>query len=105
MKKFGNYRESYLLERNALLSLYKNYEDETLRVALPAAISLAVRRGTARADVDTTTLPDGAEVSVPKINLTGVYAVDYLNEQLDSLAVTRAQLQRARAVSDKNLIY
>lgn len=103
MKKFGNYRESYLLERNALLSLYKNYEDETLRVALPAAISLAVRRGTARADVDTTTLPDGAEVSVPKMGLTGVYAVDYLNEQLDSLAVTRAQLQRARAVSDKDL--
>ena len=103
MKKFGDYRESYLLERNALLSLYKNYEDETLRVALPAAISLAVRRGTARAGVDTTALPDDPETSIPKMGMTGVYAVDYLNEQLDSLAATRAQLQRARTVSDKAL--
>ena len=30
MKKFGNFRESYLLERNALLSMYKNYDDESL---------------------------------------------------------------------------
>lgn len=100
MKKFGNYRESYLLERNALLSMFKNYEDATLRAALPAAISLAVRRGTARADVPTGALPETDSVDVPKMGLTGIYAVDYLNEQLDSLAVTRAALQERRAVSD-----
>lgn len=103
MKKFGNFRESYLLERNALLSMYKNYEQGTLDRALPAAISLAVRRGTARADIDTTTLPDSTTTSVPKMGLTGVYAVDYLNEQLDTLAVTRADLQEHRAVTDAQL--
>ena len=38
MKKFGNFREQYLLERNALLSMYKNYDDESLARALPAAL-------------------------------------------------------------------
>lgn len=103
MKKFGNYRESYLLERNALLSMFKNYEDTTLHAALPAAISLAVRRGTARADVPTGSLPEIDSVEVPKMGLTGIYAVDYLNEQLDSLAVTRAELQTRRSVSDAAL--
>ena len=35
MKKFGEWREHYLLERNALMTMYKNYEDETARHALP----------------------------------------------------------------------
>ncbi|MCL3776995.1 MULTISPECIES: glycosyltransferase [unclassified Actinomyces] len=103
MKKFGNYRESYLLERNALLSLYKNYEDSTLAAALPAAIALAVRRGTARADVVTTTVPEDTAVGVPKMGLTGVYAVDYLREQIDSLHATRQWLQTERALTDKEL--
>ena len=56
MKKFGNYRESYLLERNALLSMYKNFDDESLAKALPAAMALAVRRSLARTDTDATVL-------------------------------------------------
>lgn len=107
MKKFGNYRESYLLERNALLSMFKNYDDETLARALPAAISLAIRRGTARADVDTSADElDGSassSITLPKMGLTGVHAVDYLVEQLPSLAQTRSRLQTARKRSDKEL--
>ena len=105
MKKFGNFRESYLLERNALLSMYKNYESSTLGTALPAAISLAVRRGTARADVDVHALEslDGPALTVPKMGMTGVYAVDYLVEQMDSLMATRADLQARRAVTDQEL--
>src|SRR5665648_733433 len=41
MKKFGLFREAYLLERNALLTLYKNYDDETLARVLPAALALS----------------------------------------------------------------
>ncbi len=106
MKKFGNYRESYLLERNALLSMYKNYDDETLARALPAAISLAIRRGTARAEVDTSALGDGdtaPSTELPKMGLTGVHAVDYLVEQLPSLADTRSRLQAARRRTDHEL--
>lgn len=110
MKKFGNYRESYLLERNALLSMYKNMSRETLERALPAAISLAIRRGTARADVDTssaTPAPGGRPgedvVEIPKMGLTGIHAVDYLVEQLPTLARTRADLQARRQRSDQEL--
>jgi GT2 family glycosyltransferase/glycosyltransferase involved in cell wall biosynthesis len=107
MKKFGNYRESYLLERNALLSMYKNLSQETLDRALPAAISLAIRRGTARADVDTSNLAgtpgDPATTVIPKMGLTGIHAVDYLVEQLPTLTRTRESLQARRARTDHEL--
>jgi GT2 family glycosyltransferase/glycosyltransferase involved in cell wall biosynthesis len=111
MKKFGPFRESYLLERNALLSMYKNYDDETLARALPAAMALAVRRSLARADVDATTLdlqrsPGGDDVGsldIPKMALTGPYAIDYFLEQLPSLAESRRELQATRRRSDREL--
>ncbi|GEK21664.1 glycosyltransferase [Cellulomonas xylanilytica] len=112
MKKFGNFRESYLLERNALLSMYKNFDDETLARALPAAMALAVRRSFARADVDTTTLDlqrspgndDVGTLELPKMSLTGPYAIDYFVEQLESLHVTRQALQSRRRRTDRELL-
>ncbi|WP_421734388.1 glycosyltransferase [Cellulomonas sp.] len=111
MKKFGNFRESYLLERNALLAMYKNYDDESLARALPAAMALAVRRSVARTGVDATTLdlqrsPGGDDVGtveIPKMALTGPYAIDYFVEQLPSLLVTRRELQGKRRRSDREL--
>lgn len=111
MKKFGNFRESYLLERNALLSMYKNYDDESLARALPAAMALAVRRSIARTGTDATALdlqrsPGGEDVGtleVPKMALTGPYAIDYFVEQLPGLAETRAELQALRRRTDREL--
>lgn len=56
MQKFGNYREAYLLERNALMAMYKNYDDESLAKALPAAMALAIRRSIARTGTDASAL-------------------------------------------------
>jgi GT2 family glycosyltransferase/glycosyltransferase involved in cell wall biosynthesis len=111
MKKYGQYRETYLLERNALLSMYKNLGDESLAKAFPAALALAVRRGLARAGTDTTALdlqrsPGGeAEETmvVDKMGLTGAFAVDYFIDQLPTLAPDRAALQQARRRSDVDL--
>lgn len=111
MKKFGNFREAYLLERNALLSMYKNLDDESLAKALPGAMALAVRRSLARAGVDASTLdlqrsPGGDDVGtleVPKMALTGVYAIDYFVDQFPDIARDRAALQRARRRSDREL--
>ena len=111
MKKFGNFRETYLLERNALLSMYKNLDDESLARALPAAMALAVRRSLARADVDATSLDlqrspgndDVGTLELPKMALTGPYAIDYFVEQLPGLARDRAALQKARRRSDREL--
>jgi GT2 family glycosyltransferase/glycosyltransferase involved in cell wall biosynthesis len=111
MKKFGNYRESYLLERNALLSMYKNLDDESLARALPAAMALAVRRSVARTGTDATMLdlqrsPGGDDVGtveIEKMALTGPLAIDYFVEQLPSLAESRRDLQARRRRSDREL--
>jgi glycosyltransferase involved in cell wall biosynthesis len=111
MNKFGSFRESYLLERNALLAMYKTYDDGSLARALPAAMALAVRRSVARTGVDATALdlqrsPGGDEVAtveVPKMSLTGPYAIDYFVEQLPSLLQTRRELQARRRRSDREL--
>jgi len=112
MKKFGSFRESYLLERNALLMMYKNYDDESLALALPAAMALAVRRSVARAGVDASVLDlrrspggdDVANLDVPKMALTGPFAIDYFVDQLPSLVVTRRDLQARRRRSDRELL-
>lgn len=111
MNRFGKYRENYLLERNALLAMYKNYEDETLARALPAAMALTVRRSLARADVDAAMLDlqrrpggdDVPDVSVPKDSLTGPLAIDYFVENLGTLTSDREDLQRRRKRSDRDL--
>lgn len=52
MSSIDHSRELYLLERNALATLYKNFSDETLARVLPAALALVVRRATARGEID-----------------------------------------------------
>ncbi len=111
MNKFGKFREAYLLERNALLAMYKNYDDATLARVLPAAMALAVRRSLARSGTDATQLdlersPGGDEVGtleLPKMALTATYAIDYFVDQLPSLIETRRELQHRRRRSDREL--
>lgn len=104
-----NARELFLLERNALAALYKNVSDTTLAKALPAALALAVRRATARGDVDPTQLeigkPDvGSTVEIPRTTLAGILAIDQFVELLPKLATSRQTEQAARVRSDADLI-
>jgi GT2 family glycosyltransferase/glycosyltransferase involved in cell wall biosynthesis len=104
-------RELYLLERNALAALYKNVSDETLAKALPAALALAIRRATARGDVDATQLEitrrtgdEPTHVSIPRTTLAGVLAVDQFVELLGGLAEARKVEQAARVRTDADLL-
>nr|WP_156756769.1 glycosyltransferase [Actinokineospora pegani] len=103
-----NARELFLLERNALLALYKNLSDATLAKALPAALALTVRRATARGGLDATALeitrggPTEQAVSGPA--LAGILAVDQFVELLPQLAEARAVEQAARTRSDADLV-
>jgi GT2 family glycosyltransferase/glycosyltransferase involved in cell wall biosynthesis len=107
-------RELYLLERNALAALYKNLSDETLAKVLPAALALAVRRATARGEIDPTQLEitrrpadpaeDDAPVPVPRDALAGFLAIDQFVELLPSLAASRAREQAARLRTDTDLV-
>jgi len=111
MKKYGNFRESYLLERNALLTMYKNLDDVSLAKALPAAMALSIRRSLARTGTDATTLdlqrsPGGDDIGtleIDKMALTGTYAIDYFVAQLPGLAQSRRDLQARRRRSDREL--
>ena len=112
MKSVGPWREHFLLERNALFSMYKNYGDDLLSKALPGALMLAVRRGVARGGDDAQALglergvPSGeAEtVEVSKETLAPAYAIDSFVAHLPALHEDRRRLQAARQRSDKDLL-
>ncbi|UVS81771.1 glycosyltransferase [Actinokineospora sp. UTMC 2448] len=100
-------RELYLLERNALAALYKNLSDDTLAKALPAAMALAIRRATARGEVDPTQLEirdQPIQTSIPAATLAGVLAIDQFVELLPSLSASREAEQAARVRSDADLV-
>ncbi|MGH3495390.1 MAG: glycosyltransferase family 2 protein, partial [Sciscionella sp.] len=103
-------RETYLLERNALAALYKNFSDETLARALPAALALTVRRATARGELDPRQLDitprtgdEPATVEMPRTALAGMLAIDQLVDMLPALADSRAQIQSSRTRTDADL--
>ncbi|MBN9632906.1 MAG: glycosyltransferase [Actinobacteria bacterium] len=107
MSSFGAYKETYLLERNALYTLYKNLGEESLAHALPATLMLTARRAVARGDLDSTSLdirkPGGdAEKDMPasKETLAGLFAIDQFVENLPTLMVSREEIQSSRVVAD-----
>ena len=110
MKSFGQFRENYLLERNALFTLYKNLDDESLARLFPGALLLAVRRAVARGDMDSTELDlrrPGTDseptMPVPKETMAGIFAIDQFVEQITTMTATRTMLQQRRRVSDTEL--
>ena len=112
MRSYGSWREHYLLERNALFTLYKNYGDETLANVLPGALALAVRRGVARGSDDARALdlaaaavPDEPPtVEVSRETLAGAYAVYDFAERLSELHADRQRIQAARRRRDAELL-
>ena len=112
MARFGRWREHYLLERNALFTIYKNYDDETLAAVLPASLALAIRRGVVLGGDDPHALDlerglagEGADrLEVSKMTLASAYAVDAFVEALPSLSKTREELQAKRVRTDQEVI-
>lgn len=102
MKKFGSYRELYLLERNALMCVFKNLSDDLLRAALGPAMILAMSRSAARSPLPEPESTPNDEV--PKLALTGAYAFDYLRTQLPTLVESRREIQATRQRSDAELL-
>lgn len=110
MKEFGAFREQYLLERNALYTMYKNLGDAALATMLPAAMALAVRRGVTRAKADSESLDlrrrDGQERATAEVSndvLAATYAIDQFVEHLPDLKRSRDEIQANRVVSDQRL--
>jgi hypothetical protein len=109
MSSFGSFKETYLLERNALFTQYKNLGDEALAKTFPATLALAIRRSVARGGLDSTEfdLRKGADndptMTVAKETVAGVYAIDQFVENLPSLLESRNEIQANRVVADNKI--
>lgn len=111
MSQLKSWREHYLLERNALFTIYKNYDDVNLQRALPAALALSVRRGVALGGVDSHALDLARGVSgeaddslpISKVAAASLFAIDAFVEQMSSLRTSRDEIQRRRRRGDHEL--
>ncbi|MCU1441456.1 MAG: glycosyl transferase [Rhodoglobus sp.] len=108
--KFGSFRETYFLERNALFALYKNVEKKRLDDVLPASLALTIRRAVSSGSLDSTEFDfrraggdESATQEVPKSTVAGLYAVDQFVQHLESLTESRRVIQSSRRVSDREL--
>lgn len=96
-----------LYERNALATLYKNYEDESLRRVLPAAIALSLLRGLAQSGIDPASFGfdrhPPASVDVTARTVVHLLALEDFARRLPSLRAKRAAIQARRRRSDREL--
>jgi GT2 family glycosyltransferase/glycosyltransferase involved in cell wall biosynthesis len=112
MKGYASWREHFLLERNALFTLYKNYADESLARVLPGALAVSVRRGVARGGDDPRALdlstgpegPDPSRMEVSPETLVPAYAISAFVDDLPGLTTDRRWLQGARRRTDAELL-
>ena len=100
-----------MLEKNALMSLYKNYEAASLDQALPAAMALMVRRSITRGelkpdllDITKSQKNESDEISIKKDSLTGLLAIDSFVDHLPSLTESRKVIQANRQRSDAEIL-
>ncbi len=103
MKGVGSHKEEYLLERNALMCLYKNLGQDKLRTVLPAAMLMSTRRAVSRTGIDTESFDlrrPSDDTTPDPLNLVPLMAFDQFLEKLPSLKAKRAEVQASRVVSD-----
>lgn len=107
MEKLGAYKETYLLERNALYTLYKNLGDEAIDQALTASLLLSVRRGVARAGLDSTSYDirkasaDHEQTeAISKDTIATMYAIDQFTQELPGLKKARDEIQASRVTPE-----
>ncbi len=97
-------REQFLRERNALFTLYKNYDDASLAAALPAALALGIRRGVALGGdtpVPTSSVPTDTTAS-PQL-VASAHAIDAFLAALPELAPVRQAIQHSRRRTDQEI--
>lgn len=111
MSSIGSWREKFLLERNALYTIYKNYDDANLQRFLPGAMALAIRRGVLLGGDDPTALdlahgnvPGEAEVmEISRTAAASAYALDEFARNMGRFAAKRAELQERRKRPDSEI--
>lgn len=114
IKRFGYARERFMLERNALATVFKNYGDELFASTFPSALLLTLSRGLTDM-VEKDEFPDlrifpGAEnvddQTFPMSALTAAHlgAIRDFAKQLPTWSHKRQWVQSKRAVSDQRIL-
>jgi hypothetical protein len=112
----GSAKMRYLMHRNALLTIVKNYEEAAVRRLLPLALILAIKRavrcsGVSResfyiwSDVENR-LEQGDRTAQTNLmdSLNHLVAVEDVLRSLPDILAKRKQIQDRRKVSDKELL-
>jgi GT2 family glycosyltransferase/glycosyltransferase involved in cell wall biosynthesis len=110
----GTGQQEFLRQRNALFTIFKNYDDENLARSLPGALMLSVRRGAVLGGDDTgvfdprhrhgtISAAGDARVTVDGRTLASAYAAEAFVEALPELTRDRRELQSARRRTDQEI--
>lgn len=106
--KFGYEKERFLLERNALYTIYKNYDDERLQRIFPVAVLLALQRGLVDCSIspesyrigDTIPTSETGEEKIPRITASHLLAIKESLSHLSLMMKKRKVIQARRRRSD-----
>ncbi len=100
-------RERFLRERNALFTIYKNYDDASLAAAMPAALALAVRRGVVLGGdrpLPTGSAPFDLSATAASAPLVAsAHAIDAFLAALADLVPVRQAIQESRRRTDQEI--
>ncbi|WP_341250365.1 glycosyltransferase [Euzebya pacifica] len=114
IKRFGYARERYLLERNALATIFKNYGDDLLARTLPSAVLLTLMRGltdlTERDGLPDFSIIEGAknlddeDFPVPAITAAHLAAMRDFGRNISNLTAKRNAIQDKRERPDSEIL-
>lgn len=111
-----NSRMRYLMHRNALWTILKNYQEETVRKVFPLALMMAVRRAVRSSGVDRNSFyiwaeagkaleaGDPARFSSILDSLNHLVAVDDTIRMLPDLIEKRRRIQAQRKVEEREIL-
>lgn len=110
--KFGYEKERFLLERNALFTLMKNYDDERFERIFPVAALLALKRGLVEAGLNidsykignTVTEKEVVSEQIPRITASHLLAIDEVFKNMPSVMKKRDLVQSKRKKSDTEIL-
>ncbi|WP_204946689.1 glycosyltransferase family 4 protein [Microbacterium laevaniformans] len=94
-----------ILERNALIALFKNLEEHNLGKFLAGALGLAVRRTVAASGIAVVEddSPSALSHEVPAQTLSPILGADAFVRSIDELTPSRTRIQERRLVRDEAL--
>jgi GT2 family glycosyltransferase len=114
IKRFGYARERYLLERNAMATIYKNYGEDLLPTVLPGAVLLTLMRGLTDLSEkdglpDFSIKPDSPnldddEFPIPALTAAHLAAMRSFVRDLPTLTAKRTAIQQRRVRHDSEVL-